>query len=212
MGDFPAAALITGALGLVVAIVAFVFGRKSGRAIEIDGQRRARATADETAGRIVDEAKREAENLRKGAVVAGKEEILQLRESIEQEVRQRRSDIEREEKRVMEREGQIDRVRDSLEGRDQELQKRTTDLGRRETKSSDRESELERMVEDERRRLEQLAGLSADEAKAELMRRMEDTAMADAASRLREIRETTKRNADREARKIVALEIGRAHV
>ena len=209
MGDFPAAALLTGALGLVSAIVAFVFGRKSGRATEVDGQRRARATADETASRIIDEAKRESENLRKGAVVSGKEEILKLRESIEQEVRQRRSDIEREEKRVMEREGQIDRVRESLEGREHEQLKRASELGRREAKSADRAAELDKLVDDERRRLEQLAGLTADEAKAELMRRMEDTALADAASRLREIRETTKRNADREARKIVALAVQR---
>jgi len=141
--------------------------------------------------------------------VSGKEEILQLRESIELEVRQRRGDIEREEKRVLERETQIDRVRESLEGRDQELQTRATELGRREAKSTDRAKELERMVEEERRRLEQLAGLNADEAKAELMRRMEDSALADASSRLREIRETAKRNAEREARKIVALAVQR---
>jgi ribonuclease Y len=65
------------------------------------------------------------------------------------------------------------------------------------------------MVGEERRRLEQLAGLSAAEAKAELIRRMEEEAHADAANRLREIRETAKRNADREAKKIVALAVQR---
>ncbi|MEO7520479.1 MAG: ribonuclease Y, partial [Gemmatimonas sp.] len=208
MGDVPAAALITGALG-IVAVIAWVLGRQSGRRSEVAGQKLAKATAEETAGRIVDEARRESENLRKSAVVSGKEEILQLRESIEVEVRQRRGDIEREEKRVLERETQIDRVRESLEGRDQELQTRANELGRRESKSGDRAKELERLVEEERRRLEQLAGLNADEAKAELMRRMEDSAIADAANRLREIRESAKRNAEREARKIVALAVQR---
>jgi ribonuclease Y len=209
MGDVPVAALFVGALGLVAAVVAYVLGRRAGRTIEIEGQKRARATADETAGRIIDEARREAENLRKGAIVSGKEEILQLRESIEQEVRKRRSDIEREERRVLERESQIDRVRESLEGRDQELQKRAGELGKREAKSESRSQELERLVDEERHRLEQLAGLNADEAKAELMRRMEDSALADAASRLREIRESAKRNAEREAKKIVALAVQR---
>ena len=65
------------------------------------------------------------------------------------------------------------------------------------------------MVGEERRRLEQLAGLSAAEAKAELIRRMEEEAQADAANRLREIRESAKRNADREAKKIVALAVQR---
>jgi ribonuclease Y len=72
-----------------------------------------------------------------------------------------------------------------------------------------REQELDKLVADERRRLEQLAGLTAQEAKAELMQRLEDEAQADAANRIRDIRDTAKRNADREAKKIIALAIQR---
>jgi len=77
MGELPLAAL-TSAAGVVVAVLAFLLGRKSGRQVEIGEQRRAKATAEETAGRVLEEARREAETLRKGAVVAGKEEILHL--------------------------------------------------------------------------------------------------------------------------------------
>ena len=208
MGEFPLAALI-GVAGVIAAVIAFVQGRKAGRQIEIAEQQRAKATAEETATRIVDEARRESDTIRKAAVVAGKEEVLQLRESHEVEVRQRRSEIEREEKRVLEREAQLDRARESLEGREQELQRRGSELGRREQATVAREQELERLVAEERRKLEQLAGLSADQAKAELVRRLEDEALADAASRLREIRESAKRNAEREAKKIVALAVQR---
>jgi ribonuclease Y len=208
MGEFPLAALI-GALGVIAAVLGFVFGRKSGRQAEIVAQQRAKATAEETATRILEEAGREAENIRKGAVVSGREELLQLREAQEREVRQRRLDVEREEKRVVEREAQLDRARESLEGREQDLQQRGRELGAREGAAGARELELERLIADERRRLEQLAGLSADQAKAELVRRLEDEALADAASRLREIRETAKRNAEREAKKIVALAVQR---
>ncbi|WP_396207134.1 ribonuclease Y [Gemmatimonas sp.] len=208
MGEFPLAALI-GALGVVAAVLGFVFGRKSGRQAEIVAQQRAKATAEETATRILEEAGREAENIRKGAVVSGREELLQLREAQELEVRQRRLDVEREEKRVVEREAQLDRARESLEGREHDLQQRGKELGVREGAAGARELELERLIADERRRLEQLAGLSADQAKAELVRRLEDEALADAASRLREIRETAKRNAEREAKKIVALAVQR---
>ncbi len=208
MGDISLAALV-GALGVIAAVIAFVLGRKSGRAIEVSAQQRAKATAEETAARILDDARREAENIRKGAVVAGKEEVLQLRESHEADVRKRRVDIEREEKRVADRESQLDRARESLEGREQELHRRGKELEARERTAGGREQELEKLVAEERRRLEQLAGLSADQAKAELVRRLEDEALADAASRLREIRESAKRNADREARKIVALAVQR---
>src|SRR5205814_4546172 len=60
-----------------------------------------------------------------------------------------------------------------------------------------------------RRRLEQMAGMSAQDAKAELIRRMEEAAQADAANRVREIREAARRNAEREAKKIIALAIQR---
>ncbi|WP_306523135.1 ribonuclease Y [Gemmatimonas sp.] len=208
MGEFPLAALI-GALGVIAAVLGFVVGRKSGRQAELVAQQRAKATAEETATRILEEAGREAENIRKGAVVTGREELLQLREAQEQEVRQRRVEVEREEKRIVEREAQLDRARESLDGREQELQRRGKDLGGREQAAGVREQELERLIADERRRLEQLAGLSADQAKAELIRRLEDEALADAASRLREIRESAKRNAEREAKKIVALAVQR---
>ncbi len=207
MVDFLPA--LIGALGLISAVVSFVAGQRSERKAEAEKQRRAKATAEETATRIVDEARREAETLRKGAVVAGKEEILVLRESIEQEVRQRRGDVEREEKRVQEREGQLDRARESLEGREQEMQRRVGEIAKRESRSGAREQELDMLIEEERRRLEQLAGITVQDAKVELMRRLEDSAMADAASRLREIRESAKRNAEREAKKIVALAVQR---
>ena len=208
MGEIPAAALV-GALGFIAAVVAYVFGRQSWRKVETTEQQRALVAAEEGAARVLDEAKREAETLRRSAIVSGKEEVLQLRESHEQDVRQRRVDIEREEKRALERESQLDRARESLESREQEVQRRGTELGRRESEATSKEQELDKLIAEERRKLEQLAGLSADQAKAELIRRLEDEALADAASRLREIRESAKRNADRDARKIVALAVQR---
>jgi len=208
MGEISLAALV-GAAGILAAVLSFVFGRKTGRSAELVAQQRAKATAEETSSRLLDEARREAENIKKAAIVAGREELLQLRESHEQDVRQRRAEVEREEKRVVEREALLDRARESLEGREQELQRRGKELGTRELAATGREQELERLIADERRRLEQLAGLSADQAKAELVRRLEDEALADAASRLREIRESAKRNAEREAKKIVALAVQR---
>ena len=208
MGDSLLVAL-TGALGLISAVASYVIGRRSGRKDEVAEQRRAKSTGEETASRLVEEARREVDNLRKGAVVAGKEEVLQLRESIEHEMRQRRGDVEREEKRASDREVVLDKTRESLEGREQEQQRRLAEIGRREVRSAEREQELERLVDDERRRLEQLAGLTAEAAKSELMRRLEDAAHADAASKLREIRESAKRNAEREAKKIVALAVQR---
>jgi ribonucrease Y len=124
-------------------------------------------------------------------------------------VRGRRTEIEREERRLSERETVLDRKFELLEQRDKELGKRASEFGRREKTITDREQELDKLIADERRRLEQMAGMSAQDAKNELIRRMEEEAQADAANRIREIREGAKRNAEREAKKIVALAIQR---
>ncbi|HEX7019325.1 MAG TPA: ribonuclease Y [Gemmatimonadaceae bacterium] len=202
---------ISAALGvLIVASPAFfIIGRRVGGRAEHERQAAAKATAEETGRRIVGEAEREAENLRKSAVVAGKEEVIKLRESFETEVRGRREEVEKDERRLSEREGVLDRKYEMLEQRDKELGRRASEFGRREKQVAEREEELEKLVAEERRRLEQMAGMSAQQAKAELVRRIEEEAQADAANRIREIRDSAKRNAEREAKKIVALAIQR---
>jgi ribonuclease Y len=203
-------AIIAGLGGAVVAGLAFFFiGRKTGRDGELRRQSDAKATANELSKRIVGDAEREAENLKKSALVSGKEEIIKLREAAEVDVRSRRQEVEREERRVVEKESILDRKVDLLEQREKDISKRASDFGRREKTLGDREEELEKLLGDERRRLEQLAGMSAQDAKAELIRRMEEAAHADAANRIREIRESARRNAEREAKKIIALAIQR---
>src|SRR3954467_3586760 len=203
--------ILAAALGAVIlASAAFFFlGRRVGRTAEVKRLAASKSTAEETAKRIVTESEREAENLRKSAVVAGKEELIRLREKFESEVRGRREEVEREERRITERENVLDRKSDVLEQRDRELGRRASEFGRREKTVLQREDELATLISEERRRLEQMAGMSAQDAKAELVRRMEEEAHADAANRIREIRETARRNAEREAKKIVALAIQR---
>ena len=203
------------ALGvLVIALPAIFFlGRRAGVAqgqqAELERQRTAKASSDEIARRIVEEAEREAETLRKTAVLSGKEELIKLREAAELELRARRSSVEAEERRVGERESALERRAEVVEQRDRDVGRRASDFGRREKAMQTREEELDRLLADERRRLEQMAGMSAEDAKAELIRRLEEEAHADAANTLREIRESARRNAEREAKKIVALAIQR---
>ncbi|GAC1516715.1 MAG: ribonuclease Y [Gemmatimonadaceae bacterium] len=198
-----------GVLCVVVSAVFFIVGRRMGESAVMRREAEAKATASDSASRILSEAQREAENVRKGAIVAGKEEVMKAREVWELEARGRREELEREERRIHEREVTLDRKFDVLDQRDKEIGRRASEVGRKEKGIDARELELTTLVADERRRLEQMAGLSAQEAKAELMRRLEDEAQADAANKVREIRETARRSAEREAKKIVALAIQR---
>ena len=196
-------------LFLFAGAVFFFVGSRVGRRGELRRQQQAKATAEETSKRIVSEAEREAESLRKAAVLSGKEELIKVREEWEAEIRSRREEVEREERRVDDREGQLNRKYDLLEQRERDTNRRTEAVAGHERTVAQRQQELEKLLGEERRRLEQIAGISAGDAKNELMHRMEEEAQADAANKIREIRETAKRNADREAKKIIALAIQR---
>ncbi|HEX3868110.1 MAG TPA: ribonuclease Y, partial [Gemmatimonadaceae bacterium] len=206
MSSFELAAL---GIAIIAAAVFFFLGRGLGEKKELQRQREAKSTAEETAKKIVGDAEREGENIRKSALVGGKEDVIRLRENFELEVRGRREEVEREERRIVERENVLDRKFEIIEQRDKEYNRRESEFGRREKAVGGREQELEHLIADERRRLEQIAGMSAQDAKNELMRRMEESAQADGANRIREIRESAKRNAEREGKKIIALAIQR---
>src|SRR5438045_7571801 len=152
-------------LFVIAGAVFFFLGRKLGRSAEVRRQRAAQATAEDTAKRILGEAEREAESVRKTAVLSGKEELIKLREEWEIEVRGRREEVEREERKVEDREGQLNRKYDLLEQREREGARRTEAVSAQEKSLAQREQELEKLLIEERRRLEQLAGISAGDAK-----------------------------------------------
>lgn len=200
-----------GAILVLVAACAafFVLGRSAGTKAERARQTAANASAEQVATRLVGEAERDADSIRKSAVLAGKEELIGLREEWESEARRRREDVERDERRVQERTAVIERKMDLAEQKQKEAARLSADVSVRETRMKERQDELDRLLSEERRRLEALAGMSAADAKAELIRRLEEEALADAANRIREIREESRRNAEREAKKIIALAIQR---
>jgi ribonucrease Y len=202
---------ITAAVVVACLLVAasLAVGIRVGRLAEVKRQVAAGRSAEITSERIVAEGHREADTLRKSAVLAGREEVMKLREAWEVEVRDRRTDVERDEKRLKERESVLDRKFEVLDQREKDTNARAAEVAHLQKRQTDREQELDRLTMDSQRRLEQLAGMSAADAKAELVHRMEEEAQADAANRLREIRETTRRTAEREAKKIVALAVQR---
>jgi ribonuclease Y len=202
------------AAGAILVLVAgcglfFIVGRRAGAKGEVERQRVAGTTAEQTAKRIVGDAERDAQSLRKTAVLEGKEELIRLREEWEAEARKRREDVEGDERRLQERTATIERKADVLDQRERDIKRSAADVATRERSILDRQTDLDKLIADERRHLESLAGMSAADAKNELIKRLEEEAHADAANRLRVIREESRRNADREAKKIIALAIQR---
>jgi ribonucrease Y len=197
--------LIAAALGAAALALGFV----GGRAMEQARLRRARTTAESEAARIVAAAEQDAENRRKAEILAGKEAAFRAKEEWEREEARRREEVERAERRVEEREESLDRKFATLDEKSAQQEQRAQALAERERAAESKAEEYTERVQQVQRRLESLAGLSADEARRQLMTDMEEAARAESAQRIREIKEEARRDAEREAKKIISLAIQR---
>ncbi len=203
--DAPLVIALAAALGLLLGGVGFFVGRSLARAHE----ERERAVAQEEASRILERARDEAENLLKEAALEGKEEAYRLREEWESEEARRREELEKSERRLEERSDSLDRKFDNLNEREGRLDERTRALDEREEALEQRADAVSREEKRARDKLENLAGISASEAKKKLIEDLEDEARAEAGNTLREIKEEAQRTAEREGRKIIASAIQR---
>ena len=193
-----AAALLFGAVGYLV--------RGS---VERSRQKKAVAAAADEASRILGRAREEADNLRTSRVLEGKEEVIRLRESWEQEESKHRKEVEKAEARLSERSSSLERRFDNLNEREFAQEKRAKELEVGKEGLAAQTRALEQDRERVRERLESVSGISQPEAKKELLADLQDEARAEAANTLREVKEEAQRTADREAKKILGLAIQR---
>ena len=196
-------------IALAALVVGAAVGFFAGKAALEARLKAARASAEDEAEKIRAAGRDEAERQRKAEVLKGREEAIRAREEWEREESKRRDEIERVERRLQEREETLDRKIGVLDERTQALEQRNEALARREKDVERKGVELSQRIADVQHRLESLAGLNADEARRQLMHDMEEAARADAAQRIREIKEEAKRDAEREAKKIISLAIQR---
>ncbi|HEX4602110.1 MAG TPA: ribonuclease Y [Gemmatimonadales bacterium] len=180
-------------VAIVLALVGA--GAVAGAALYVAGRRLERRAAEAAARVAATESARLLEEARVRTVLAAKEELLQARAAWEQDAVRRRQDMERREQAVDQRGATLEEQGRALERRGKAQDERERALAA---------SELEA-----RARLERIAGLTAAEAKAELLRRLEDEARGEAAALARDLKEQAKKNADKEAQKILALAIQR---
>ena len=196
-----------GGLGVGLAGALAVFAIIGNRRRREAGDVLARARAE--AGRVAEEGRRSAEAIRSEAAVASREEALRLRETLDQEHQRRREEWERRERRADEQERVHERRAEEFRGRTSRLEEEELRLADRERGSAARLEEAEHLVTERRAALERAAGLTQDEARRELMQKAEDEARSAAAALGREIRDHARREAEREARRIVAIAIQR---
>ncbi len=167
------------------------------------------ANAEEFARKVIAEAEKESEIKKKEALLEAKEEWYKVKTNFERELQNRRNEVQKIEKRLLEKEGNIDRKIESLAKREKDIQYRERTLGGREKGITLREQELEKAIQIQNEKLERIAQMTADEAKRELKENLIGEAKIEAAATIKEIKETAERNAEKEAREVIISAIYR---
>ncbi len=189
-------------VAIAVAVVALLVGALVGFFVRRFTVETRTANAHESAERIVEDATKQAETLKKEAVVEAKDQVFQMRAEAEQEVKERRKELAATENRLLQREESIERRAESIEKREHQLSSAQGQLDKR-------EKDIEDLEEEERAKLQEIAGMTRDEAREVLLGKVEEEVRHDAAVLIREVEAAAREEAEKKARNIVGIAIQR---
>ncbi len=199
---------MTQPIWFLVPIVALL-GLLTGYALHKFLSERKLGAVGERAERILGEAQRDAEARHRSAELEAREIVLKARAEFENEVRRREREIQQIEQRILVKEEKLARKLDELERRLAEYSSKEKTLVERERGLAEKEARLAQALEEQRRRLEVIAGLTAEEAKRQLVAQMEEEARREAALIAMRLEEQARETAREKAREVLATAIQR---
>src|SRR5512143_331989 len=165
--------------------------------------------AEEQAKRMLKDAERDAETKKKELLLEAKDKLYQQRSDFEKEVKDRRAELNSVEKRLVQKEEYLDKKSDQFDKRELDIARKEKDLAAREKGLAEKEQRYDEGLAEQVRQLERIAGMSSEEAKRELLSKMEDEARHEAAKMVKRIEDESKAAADKKSKEIMALAIQR---
>ena len=158
---------------------------------------------------LIEAASKEAEVIKEKKLLEVKEKFLNKKSELEKEVQQRNLKFQQNENRLKQREITLNQRQEELGRRKMDVDQEQVRIDNEKKLLSVKQQELEKMQKQEQAKLEELSGLSAEEAKKRLVESLKDQAKLDAASYINEIMDDAKLNANQQAKKIVIQTIQR---
>ena len=191
-----------GPLEIILTIAAAVVGVIAGFVIRKITSERKLGSATEQARKILEEAIKNAESAKKESIISAKEEIFQLKKDADLDIKERRKEVSRLERRVTQKEETLDAKLEGLEKKEAKLLEKTAEAERT-------NEEIRKTLEGQLAMLEKIAGLSKEDAKAELVARLDSEMQHETALKISEYEERFKEEADAKAKDILSLAIQR---
>jgi ribonuclease Y len=202
MTDVVVVAVLGLALGAGLLLGTWILTRRAGR--------RALEAAQERARRLIEDAERESQAKVREGELAAKEQLLQARGEIERSSRERRAELEGLERRLVQKEDGLDKRIEQVSRREQELISRERVVAARESAAGERAAELDQLIAEQRVRLEQVSGLTSQQAREELIRGLENDARMEAAHIVRRIEDEAREQGGKQAQRLIGMAVQRA--
>ena len=180
-------------ISLVIGILVGAVIRKKIAESKING-------AEEEAKKLVELAKIEADNLKKEEIFKAKEEIMNARNELDKEIKERRGEIQKQESRIIQKEENLERRSDNFE-------KKEKDLEREEQNLNERKQDVENLYTEQMKVLQDIAKLTQEEAKDQLLKSVEQDITSEKAALIRDLTQKAKDEALKNGREIVAYAI-----
>jgi len=167
------------------------------------------AAAQESVEKILKDAKKEADNIRKEAELQSRDLLFQSKSQFEKESKERRKDLQKLENRLIQKEDNLEKKAGLLDKKELSLNSKETEIANSLKTAKKHEEVLKNSIDDHRKKLEQVAGLSSEEAKSELISQLESEARHDSAKMIKSIEDEAKETAEKKAKHLVSLAIQR---
>ncbi|MGM0471387.1 MAG: ribonuclease Y [Bacillota bacterium] len=159
-------------------------------------------SAEKRAEQIIDDANREADSKQREILLEAKEEAHQIKEEVEQECRERRNELQRLEGRLVKKEENLENKLENVEQKEKKLTEEQQEI-------KQKKEEIEQLHQKHVQKLEQLSGLTTEEAKDILLKRVEDEVEHESARMIKEIESRAREEADKKAREIISTAMQR---
>jgi len=187
---------------VLIAAVAAVIGLFVGNVIRKNVSEKTIGNAELKAKNLILDAEKKAESIKKEQILEAKEEAHRIKKETDEEIKIRRLEISKSERRLIQKEETLDRKIENLE-------KKEEDLNAKERGLTDKETELQDAINKQNDELEKISGLTRDEAKQILLANIEQTVQGEAAAIIKEIETEARENGERKAKEIITGAIQR---
>lgn len=157
-------------------------------------------SAEKEAKRLIESVKIEAENLKKEELIKAKEEVLQIRNDLDLEIKERRGDIQAQERRLIQKEENLEKRVAVYDSKEKDLERRLAD-------NEQKKQDLEKLYEKEMEELQRISGLTQEQAKQQLLSDLDKEISQEKAQLIRDLDAKAKEDAVKNAREIVSFAI-----